>query len=184
MKSTQTQKKKPVGRPLRDRSNRWHPSWRPVLECGMRRILASTSLPHKNYIEADELINVIWYRCMRRCQAEPGAQRGLWNYLNATARGYIAEYGRKAHAARANVVSLQDSAAVAVVSSRYDGYSEIELVDLVLALRRKLPARHRDILDWRLEGKTLAEIAATLEVSVETVRQATKQIKTICMEMI
>lgn len=158
-----------MGHPTKDFRNNWHPDWMPVLECGVKRVMAEGRYG-TNLCDVEELVNVLWLQCMRRRSAEDKhAYKGCWSNLNGTTRFYLYQYGRKVYKAGGKLWSyswddFED------LHSPDNTLESVEVCDTVSALLTGLTERQKVILLSRLEGRSVLEIAEGFGLSGQAIR--------------
>ena len=151
------------GRPMRDFRNNWHPSWLPVLECGVKRVLNERGAYNARLHDVDELVNVVWYSSMRRLPPEEKAYQGCWRFINAEIRSTLVEYCRKAHKYKVKVSNLE--------GVNPPVYNNTEVMDNYQAIKKQLTPRTQKIFELKVSGLNCREIGDVFGLTDERVRQ-------------
>src|SRR5574339_1015586 len=123
-----------------------------------------------------DVVQAALSRAVRKLDTYRG-EAALFTWLCAICRNEIADWGRRnAHYARHIVLTEDDPALRAAVESLADTesgdprhvYQRTELARLVQVALDHLPPRYGDALEWKyIEGRTVREIAAQLDISVD-----------------
>ncbi len=130
-------------------------------------------------IEGDDVVQSVFRTFFRRCtdgefQIDSSAQ--LWQLLVKITMLKARAQGRRHTAARRDVRVEQaggDEDWLAAAADREPGPEEaVILMDQIESLLQGLPALHCRVLELRLSGHSVAEIAAQLNVARQTVYRA------------
>src|SRR5262249_31300306 len=125
-------------------------------------------------LDGEDVVQSVFRTFFRRCargdfQIDSSAQ--IWRLLVKITVAKARAQGRYHSAARRNVAAEQDpgDGLVEAVTEEPGPEEAADLVDQIEALLRGLPELHCRVLERRLEGHSVADIAAGLGVSRQSV---------------